>query len=459
MNDLSVRIATDDEQVRTRLSWLLEFLDVRSPTDSGELVFLADDTRQQPEEVAGERTPVILLRTSSMKQPPTTAANVVSEVSWPPLQGELERALHAGLSFLKQLSRTEPVQCPALKRLVGISDGIVDARALIAKVSNSDATVLITGESGTGKEVVARALHDCSHRHDGPFVPVNCGAIPAELLESELFGHEKGAFTGAFAAKVGRFELASGGTLFLDEIGDMPLAMQVKVLRALQDKAFERVGGVETRHADVRILAATHRDLQEMIAAGTFREDLYYRLNVFPIEMEPLRARPEDLPLLVQAIAEKIRAEQGIKVRLTVDALQILARYPWPGNVRELANLLERLAIQFPNELVASDNLPARYAGGNANAGSREAATHQTPVAKADSSQESIELIDEPVGPVARLPVNGLDLKNYLARLECSLIEQALEDTNSVVARAADRLHIRRTTLVEKMRKYGIERA
>ncbi|MCB1684375.1 MAG: sigma 54-interacting transcriptional regulator [Pseudomonadales bacterium] len=449
MNDLQVRIATRDEQLRTRLSWLLEFLNIQSPTETGELVFLADDAEESLQGIADRRTPVVLVHNSERSAATPKASNVVGEIVWPTTLAELERALHAGLSFLKQIQRSGSVQCPALQKLVGLSEGIVNARSMIAKVSGSDATVLITGESGTGKEVVARALHECSDRAKGPFVPVNCGAIPAELLESELFGHEKGAFTGAVAAKAGRFELASGGTLFLDEIGDMPLAMQVKVLRALQDKAFERVGGVETRHADVRIVAATHRDLEEMIRAGTFREDLFYRLNVFPIELTPLRDRPGDLPLLVAAINEKIRREQGLAVRLTEDALQALSRYPWPGNVRELANLLERLVIQSPNELVATKDLPSRYLEGAEEEG---AAARTAAEAPADAGVVSADAL-------ARLPVNGLDLKDYLARLECSLIEQALLDTNSVVARAADRLHIRRTTLVEKMRKYGIERA
>jgi sigma-54 specific flagellar transcriptional regulator A len=302
--------------------------------------------------------------------------------------------------------------------------------------------VLITGDSGTGKEVVARAIHDASRRRAGPFVPVNCGAIPAELLESELFGYERGAFTGAVSDKAGRFELAAGGTLFLDEIGDMPLAMQVKVLRAIQDRSFERVGGVRTRRADVRIIAATHQDLEAMMAAGTFREDLYYRLSVYPIALPPLRDRPSDIPMLAAAIADRIRTEQGLHARLTLDALEVLKSYPFPGNVRELKNLLERLSIEFPDELVSVRDLPEKVRAG----------------AAADTPGPSVPAAGTTEAGGARLPVNGLDLKAYLGDLERSLIEQALEDSESVVARAADRLHIRRTTLVEKMRKYGIER-
>lgn len=318
---------------------------------------------------------------------------------------------------------------------VGTSPNTQTVRELIVRASQQDVTVLVTGESGTGKEVVARALHAGSPRSDGPFVPINCGAIPSELLESELFGHEKGAFTGAISQKAGRFELAAGGTLFLDEIGDLPFAMQVKLLRALEERSFERVGGTRAIATDVRVLAATNHDLESKIAAGEFREDLYYRLNVFPIELSPLRERAADVPLLINVLLERIQLDQGLTVRFSVDALTLLQQYEWPGNARELANLLQRLTIQFPNSLVRSVDLPKKY-------------TEGTPSQSAPQTQSDEVL----------LPVNGIDLKDYLARLERSLIEQALEDANAVVARAADKLHIRRTTLVEKMRKHGIGR-
>ncbi len=321
-------------------------------------------------------------------------------------------------------------------RFVGESEHATETRGQISKAAARDVTVLITGESGTGKEVVARALHDGSLRATGPFIPINCGAIPGELLESELFGHEKGAFTGAIAQKVGRFELAHGGTLFLDEIGDMPFAMQVKLLRAIEEKCFERIGSVKSRVSDVRIIAATNQNLEEKIVEGTFRDDLFYRLNVFPIEITPLRERTEDLPQLIAVLMEKIRAEQGISVRLSMEALAILGTYPWPGNVRELSNLLQRLAIQYPNEIIRSVDLPKKYT----------------------EESKAVGIAADEEGDI-RLPVNGIDLKDYLTRLEKSLIEQALEDTNAVVARAADRLHIRRTTLVEKMRKHGLGRS
>lgn len=341
----------------------------------------------------------------------------------------------------QQFAQSNPVFCS----YVGVSDAAVRARRHMATAAAADVTVLITGESGTGKDVIAKALHNGSDRAQGPFVPVNCGAIPAELLESELFGHERGAFTGAVTRKTGRFELAHSGTLFLDEIGDMPHAMQVKMLRAIEHKNFERVGGTQTCVSDARIVAATNIDLESKINTGEFREDLYYRLNVFPIELAPLRDRIEDIPLLVDALIERIQQEQNIHIRLSQDALGKLQEYSWPGNVRELANLLQRLAIQFPHALVTSKDLPAKYH----EAVPSGAATVLLDSAAQDASAEPSEIL---------LPVNGIDLKDYLTRLERSLIEQALDDTDAVVARAADRLHIRRTTLVEKMRKHGLGR-
>ena len=341
----------------------------------------------------------------------------------------------------QQYARSNPVFCS----YVGASDAAVQARQLMANAAAAHVTVLVTGESGTGKEVVAKALHQGSNRSQGPFVPVNCGAIPGELLESELFGHERGAFTGAVTQKTGRFELAHNGTLFLDEIGDMPYAMQVKLLRAIEQKSFERVGGTQTRTSDVRIVAATNIDLESKIKAGEFREDLYYRLNVFPIDLAALRDRIEDIPLLVDALIERVQQEQNIHVRLSEDALEKLQEYSWPGNVRELANLLQRLAIQFPHGLVTAQDLPAKY---------HEAKPNAKPTVPFDGLAK--DAAAEPADIL--LPVNGIDLKDYLTRLERSLIEQALDDTDAVVARAADRLHIRRTTLVEKMRKHGLAR-
>ena len=230
--------------------------------------------------------------------------------------------------------------------LVGASAAVEGLRALIAQVAQSSATLLIRGESGTGKEVVARLVHAQSPRSDGPFVPVNCGAIPADLLESELFGHRKGAFTGALADRLGRFQLANGGTLFLDEIGDMPAYMQVKLLRVLQERQVEPVGGTAPETVDVRVVAATHRDLERAVADGSFREDLYYRLNVVRIETPSLRDRMEDLPELVDFMLQRLNSRHSTgTVEISDNALDILASYPWPGNVRELRNLIERVLI------------------------------------------------------------------------------------------------------------------
>src|SRR5262245_24060682 len=247
----------------------------------------------------------------------------------------------------------------------GSSAAIKDVTRLIRQVAAHDSSVLILGESGTGKELAARAVHDASPRRQRPFVAINCGAIPAELLESELFGHERGAFTGAVAARKGRFEIAEGGTLFLDEIGDMSLPMQVKLLRVLQERVFERVGNHTPIRCNVRIVAATHRNLEDSIARGAFREDLFYRLNVFPIEMPSLRSRIDDLPLLVRDFSERNATAGRGKVELTSRTLQVLSRYPWPGNVRELGNLIERLSILCPNRRVDIADLPSKYRPAN----------------------------------------------------------------------------------------------
>lgn len=330
------------------------------------------------------------------------------------------------------------------KVLVGRSPAINRLRKLISQVAITDTTVLIQGETGTGKEVVASAIHYLSQRRNQAFVAVNCGAIPADLLESELFGHEKGAFTGAITARQGRFELAKGGTLFLDEIGDMPLPMQVKLLRVLQERSFERVGSNKSIEADVRIVAATHRDLEEEIAAGRFREDLYYRLNVFPIEIPPLRERIEDITLLAEHIASKLDREGRGSVRLSTGSREVLRRYHWPGNVRELANLVERLSILTPNGVAEVADLPRRI-------------LDRTGVSLLPPLQE-LKMEAQPSSPLAGLPEEGLDLREHLGQLEIAFIRQALDEAGGVVAHAAERLGMRRTTLVEKMRKYGIQR-
>jgi len=341
------------------------------------------------------------------------------------------------------------------KTLIGRSEQIQQVRQLIEQVKNSEATVLILGESGTGKEVVAKHLHEQSPRHQGPFIPVNCGAIPAELLESELFGHEKGSFTGATHARQGRFEAAKAGTLFLDEIGDMPLAMQVKLLRVLQERTFERVGSNKTIEADVRILAATNTNLEKLITEGKFREDLFYRLNVYPVELPALRQRTGDIPALIEELTARLEKANRASIRLTMDAIHALCQYQWPGNIRELANLIERLAILYPNALVSAQELPKKFL-------STLTPIVHSPV-DAGRALSAFDLLDISVesSQLAQgtLPYDGIDLKHHLSTLELHYIKQALENCEGVVAHAAERLKMRRTTLVEKMRKYGIDKS
>ena len=363
-------------------------------------------------------------------------ADTMATISLPVRHPDLQYALHQALLQRGDRGAMGAPRSPELFRnLVGSSIGVRKVRRLIEQVAKTDATVLLLGESGTGKEVVARNIHYHSQRRYKPFVPVNCGAIPPDLLESELFGHEKGAFTGAISARRGRFETATGGTLFLDEIGDMPSSMQVKLLRVLQERTFERVGSNKSIAADARIIAATHSDLEDAIAVGKFREDLYYRLNVFPMEMPTLRSRVEDLPLLVNDLVNRTEHEKRGSIRLTPAAMDCLCRYQWPGNVRELANLIERLVILYPGGVVDAHNLPDRY---------------RVRVARDDSA---------PAGMVAQqLPSEGLDLKEHMNKLESMLIVQALDEAGGIVAHAARRLRMGRTTLVEKMRKLGIRR-
>ena len=347
----------------------------------------------------------------------------------------------------------ESTQNPELFRsLVGNSRAITRVRKMIDQVAQTEATVLILGESGTGKEVVARNIHYYSNRRSKPFVPINCGAIPSELLESELFGHEKGSFTGAVGSREGRFELAEGGTIFLDEIGDMPLSMQVKLLRVIQERSFERVGSNKSIKSDVRIVAATHRNLEQHIDDGKFREDLFYRLNVFPVEMPPLNSRAEDLPLLVNELITRLEHEKKSSVRLTPAAMMALCNYDWPGNVRELANLMERLTILHPYGVVDAADLPSKLAPH----GGRVATSDEADDVGASPLIQGMPQM--PLNNKPRLPRDGIDLKQHLTDIEMILIEQALDECSGVVAHAANRLKIRRTTLVEKMRKYNIQR-
>ncbi|KAB7627184.1 sigma-54 dependent transcriptional regulator [Alkalilimnicola sp. S0819] len=457
------------------------------------------------------------------RQAVSLGANVLGSLDLPLKQAQFSSALKQALSHNAQArERGQNVRVSA-PRLVGESRPMQRVKKLVAQVAPTDANVLILGESGTGKEVVARNVHAQSHRRNRPFVPINCGAIPADLLESELFGHEKGAFTGAISARQGRFELAQGGTLFLDEIGDMSLHMQVKLLRVIQERVFERVGSNKSIEADVRIIAATHRDLESNIARGEFREDLFYRLNVFPVDLPALRQRASDIPVLVEELIRRIEDEGRGSLRISAPAMSVMSQYHWPGNVRELGNVVERLAILCPYGEVQLDDLPSKLleqaelspepalsfaeeplaeapapasppAGGataeddglspadilfgRVSVEELEAEPDPAPRAEAqarpaprrpDSSApqgHSAQPAAAPDPAPARGPAlpqpdwreEGIDLKQYLAELEVTLIRQALDQAGGVVAQAAKLLSLRRTTLVEKLRKYGLQR-
>nr|WP_282452982.1 sigma-54 dependent transcriptional regulator [Lysobacter sp. CAU 1642] len=417
----------------------------------------------------GARPPLMLLPGQRQPLPPGGyPETLIWMLDYPLRREQLDELLQRAS---RRRGVDAPPPAPAPIGPTGNSPAVQRLRRLIEQVAAHDTTVLITGESGTGKEVAARALHNLSPRRHGPFVAMNCGAIPAELLESELFGHEKGAFTGALAARKGRFELAEGGTLLLDEIGDMSLPMQVKLLRVLQERSFERVGGSQTLHCNVRVIAATHRDLDKAVAEGRFREDLYYRINVFPIEMPALRERHGDLPHLVDALrAELARLGRG-RVEIAPETLRLLEHYPWPGNVRELGNLLERLAVMFPDQPVRPTDLPHRYRPrpGSAAAEAADEAEQErallrditvseppTPLDEMAESQAERALL---LGDPATLPDDGIDLKEHIANIEVALIRAALERSGGVVAHAAQYLGLRRTTLAEKLRKYGLDRS
>jgi transcriptional regulator with GAF, ATPase, and Fis domain len=302
----------------------------------------------------------------------------------------------------------------------------------VQKVADSDSTVMIQGESGTGKELVARMLHFNSLRRDRPLVPVNCGAIPENLLESELFGHEKGAFTGATHSRMGRFELANGGTIFLDEIGEMSLPLQVKLLRVLQEREFERVGGNRTIHVDVRIIAATNQDLELQVEERRFRKDLFYRLNVIPILIPPLRERRSDIPLLIEHFLARFNQSKHTDVSgFATDALQCLTEYDWPGNIRELENMIERLVVLKKQGTLTVEDLPPKF-------GLRSTAP--------EFKEQFIRFNDD-----------GINLSREVEQYEKHLIMEALRKANGVTSRAAQLLHLNRTTLVEKLKRKGVD--
>jgi sigma-54 dependent transcriptional regulator, flagellar regulatory protein len=444
-------VISDDDAHSRRLKGLIEFLDVAPALTSAvegwrgtigsrrlSAVLIAGDLLQDAVTRVISEVGQIDANAPIVIAPGQIGAGRASEEF--PWANIYELPTPARLDELKELldeiaSRTRRTRdgggSGAATDLVGQSAQLQEIRKLIERVAPTDSTILLTGESGTGKEVIARRIHELSGRK-GAFVAVNCGAIPDQLLETELFGHERGAFTGAESPRMGRFELANGGTLFLDEIGDMPKTLQVKLLRVLQERCIERLGGSKSVPVDFRLIAATHRDLLRSIEEGSFREDLYYRLSVFPIEIPPLRERKDDIEPLIEEIVERIRRKHGVIVDLTADARQAISEYSWPGNVRELANLIERLAVIHSGRRIAASDLP-------------------WPVMP-DAGETAGEL------PAARteLTEEGIDLKEYLSGIERTAIVQALDESNGVVQAAADRLGMRRTTLVEKIKKYGI---
>ncbi|WP_348734378.1 sigma-54-dependent Fis family transcriptional regulator [Rheinheimera texasensis] len=437
--------------------------------DPKAVVLLGALTSQQHEQILQQYPACAFLLLGETLKPLLKHANAVGLLTEPFAYASLTQQLRDCQEYHRLLpgQRQHDLQ-HRFVGMVGTSPVMQQVRFLIQQVAKTDANVLILGESGTGKEVVARNIHVLSHRCDGPFVPINCGAIPAELLESELFGHEKGAFTGAISTRKGRFELAQGGTIFLDEIGDMPLPMQVKLLRVLQERSYERVGGSQPIRADVRIIAATHRQLEGMIEDGRFREDLYYRLNVFPIDTPALKERADDLPLLLTELLQRLELQGQSGVKFTERAIESLKLHPWPGNVRELGNLVERLTIMFPNQVVDVADLPQKYRHIDVETYvphypeallERDAINELFQFGGDDEDSTDDSGFQTPgTDELGLLPDAGMDLKQFLADLEVSLINQALERHDFVVARAADILCLRRTTLVEKMRKYNLMR-
>ena len=377
------------------------------------------------------------------------------------------------------------------QKIIGQSIAIEELRTLIEMVGPSESTVLILGDSGTGKELVARALHDSSSRAGGPFIPVNCGAIPKDLLESELFGHRKGSFTGAIADRKGRFELANKGTLFLDEIGDMPIDLQVKLLRVLQERQIDPVGSLLSIPIDVRVLAATHKDIVGLMEKSLFREDLYYRLNVMPIEIKTLGERVDDVPVLFEYFAKQHIVDGKKPIRLHPTSMQLFLDYSWPGNVRELANLVDRYSSLYPGQEVDLRNvIPSMVPPGiRALASWPQANAEQRPAPKAvtdyvssseplgaelfaaisgASEAESLDRINDAqlnyeveqtillAQGGGAFPEEGLQLKQHLLDIECNLIRHALNNAGGNVSKTARMLNLQRTTLIEKINKHGL---
>ncbi len=373
------------------------------------------------------------------------------------------------MNVVDKLNNQSKLKNSMLDKINQIIDGespeTKSMKNLIAMVSQTDSTALILGETGTGKDIVAQAIHKCSQKK-GPFITVNCAAIPSELLESELFGHEKGSFTGADKQRKGRFEQSSGGSLFLDEIGDMPLPLQAKLLRAIESKTIQRVGGAQDIKIDLRLICATHRDLEKKVETGEFRADLFFRINVLPINVPSLAERRTDIPSLQKTLLNNLKVEETQKPIFTTDAITALCKHNWPGNVRELKNVIERACIIFPGKEITGTNVYENLL--------------RLKVPTVAEEQEALWEMTSDLSGITNIEENDLsnsledylphpknyknwfsfydeiDLRRHLQDVEIVLIEEALEKTNNKVALAADKLKLRRTTLIEKMKKYSI---
>jgi len=376
-----------------------------------------------------------------------------------------------------------------LKKIIGVSPPVKDLRELIKLLGPSDSTVLIVGESGTGKELIANALHGCSGRSAGPFVPVNCGAIPRDLLESELFGHKKGSFTGAISDRKGRFQLAHKGTLFLDEIGDMSMDLQVKLLRVLQERTVDPVGSSDSISIDVRVIAATHQNIEALIDEGKFRKDLYYRLNIMPIEAVPLRERAGDIPLLIEHFSKQQAKVLQAPISIYPASMKLLLAYDWPGNVRELSNLVDRYTALYAQQEVDLRLVPASMVPSGLRKLMQGKESQNRTLSEDESSRRAVkqldhvtaDLFDRPASSPDRIdlpigdsdideiqrvinlaqggpefPDEGLELKQHLLEIERRLIKQALSKSEGNVSKTARLLSLRRTTLIEKINKHGM---
>lgn len=418
-----------ESMIASQLKVNLAIIDLRLPDGNG-LDLLAEIKNQQPDcEV------IILTGYGNFELAVSAARKGVFQFLTKPFELKellefVDRALtHKELKEENLRLKNQLSQNSGLNQLIGKSREIRSVIDLAKRVAPSDSTVLITGESGTGKELIARGIHFASNRGNEPFVAVNCGAIPEDLLESELFGHEKGSFTGAFQERKGRFELAHKGTIFLDEIGDMSPKLQVKLLRVLQEKRIERVGSNMSIGVDVRVIAATHKNLEQQIKKELFREDLYFRLNVIPIHMPPLRARKSDLPLLVNHFIHKFNNEKKKRISgFTQEAFEALQNYEWNGNIRELENLVERLTIIIGEGMIRLEDLPPRYSQ-----------------CVGRSTSEEIEI-----------PDSGIDFNSLVSEFENKILLKALEKTGWNRNKAAHLLKLNRTTLVEKLKKKGL---